>query len=302
MDLNVNNLGVDLMTVNGSKIYGPKGIGFLYKKTGVKIRPQIIGGGQEMRMRSGTENILLIVGMAKAFEIAQAERESETDRLTPLRNYFISEIVKKIPKVVLNGHAIKRLPNNVNVSILDIEGEALVLYMDAKGISFSTGSACTSESLDPSHVILALGKPYEFAHSSMRFTMGRSTTKEELDKYIWQVEEAKKRDHRKLGKELELFSVNENVGPGLVLWHPKGARIRLEIEDEGKGIPQEIVSKIFDPFFTTKDVGKGLGLGLSICHAIIEKHNGMITARSEPGKGSVFIVQLPKAQVKSKIK
>ncbi|KKT42232.1 hypothetical protein A2W54_02690 [Candidatus Giovannonibacteria bacterium RIFCSPHIGHO2_02_43_13] len=184
LDLNVNNLGVDLMTVNGSKIYGPKGIGFLYKKTGVKIKPQIIGGGQEMRMRSGTENILLIVGMAKAFEIAQAERESETDRLTPLRNYFISEIVKKIPKVVLNGHAIKRLPNNVNVSILDIEGEALVLYMDAKGISFSTGSACTSESLDPSHVILALGKPYEFAHSSMRFTMGRSTTKEELDKVL----------------------------------------------------------------------------------------------------------------------
>ena len=184
LDLNVNNLGVDLMTVNASKIYGPKGVGFLYKKTGVKIKPQIIGGGQETRMRSGTENIPLIVGMAKAFEIAQAEREFETDRLTPLRNYFIEQVMKKIPKVVLNGHAVKRLPNNINVSILDIEGEALVLYMDAKGISFSTGSACTSESLDPSHVILALGKPYEFAHSSMRFTMGRSTTKEELDKVL----------------------------------------------------------------------------------------------------------------------
>ena len=181
LDLNVNNLGVDLMTVNASKIYGPKGVGFLYKRTGVKIKPQIIGGGQEMRQRSGTENIPLIVGMARAFELAQAEKDAEATRLVPLRDYFISEVMKKIPKVVLNGHPIRRLPNNINVSILDIEGEALVLYLDAKGISFSTGSACTSESLDPSHVILALGKPYEFAHSSMRFTLGRSTTKEDLD-------------------------------------------------------------------------------------------------------------------------
>ncbi|MDP2668893.1 MAG: cysteine desulfurase family protein [bacterium] len=184
LDLNVNNLGVDLMTVNGSKIYGPKGVGFLYKRSGVKIKPQIIGGGQEMRMRSGTENIPLIVGLAKAFEIAQSERDSEAARLVPLRDYFISEVMKRIPKIVLNGHAVKRLPNNINVSILDIEGESLVLYLDSKGVSFSTGSACTSESLDPSHVILALGKPYEFAHSSMRFTMGRSTTKKELDKVL----------------------------------------------------------------------------------------------------------------------
>ena len=181
LDLNVNNLGVDLMTANASKIYGPKGVGFLYKRMGVKIKPQIIGGGQEMRMRSGTENVPLIVGMAKALELAQQEREAEAARLVSLRDYFIKEIINRIPKVVLNGHPIKRLPNNVNVSILDIEGEALVLYLDAKGISFSTGSACTSESLDPSHVILALGKPYEFAHSSMRFTLGRSTTKEDLD-------------------------------------------------------------------------------------------------------------------------
>lgn len=181
LDLNVNNLGVDLMTVNGSKIYGPKGAGFLYKRSGVKIKPQIIGGGQEMRIRSGTEAVPLIVGLAKAFEIAQLEREAEAARLVLLRDYFISEIIKCVPKTVLNGHATKRLPNNINISILDIEGEALVLYLDSKGISFSTGSACTSESLDPSHVILALGKPYEFAHSSMRFTMGRSTTKEDLD-------------------------------------------------------------------------------------------------------------------------
>ena len=134
-----------------------------------------------MRMRSGTENVAFIVGMAKALEIAQANKEKEMARLTPLRDYFISEIQKRVPKTVLNGHPTRRLRNNVNVSILYIEGEALVLYLDAKGIAFSTGSACTSESLDPSHVILALGKPYEFAHSSMRFTMGRSTTKKDID-------------------------------------------------------------------------------------------------------------------------
>ncbi len=181
LDLNVNNLGVDLMSVNASKIYGPKGVGFLYKRGGVKIKPQILGGGQEWRMRSGTEAIPLVVGMAEAFKIAQKEREEESGRLIPLRDYFISEILKKIPKVVLNGHPANRLPNNINVSILDIEGEALILYLDADGISISTGSACTSESLDPSHVILALGKPYEFAHSSMRFTLGRGTTKKDLD-------------------------------------------------------------------------------------------------------------------------
>ncbi|MEK9175569.1 MAG: cysteine desulfurase family protein [Patescibacteria group bacterium] len=181
LDTNVNNLGVDLMTINGSKIYGPKGIGLLYRRMGTKIKPMIYGGNQEMRLRAGTENISLIVGLAKAIKIVQEARITETKRLTSLRDYFIFELQKRIPKVVLNGHATKRLPNNINVSILDIEGESLLLYCDAKGISFSTGSACTSDSLDPSHVILALGKPYEFAHSSMRFTLGRDTTKEDID-------------------------------------------------------------------------------------------------------------------------
>jgi len=181
LDINVNNLGVDLMTINAAKIYGPKGVGVLYRRSGVPLKAQTIGGGQEMRMRGGTENIPCIVGFAKALEIAEASKEAEINRLTPLRDYFISELVRRISKTVLNGHPTKRLPNNINVSILDIEGEALVLYLDEKGISFSTGSACTSESLDPSHVILALGKPYEFAHSSMRFTLGRSTTKDDID-------------------------------------------------------------------------------------------------------------------------
>jgi cysteine desulfurase len=169
------------MTINASKSYGPKGMGLLYRKMGVALKPLMYGGGQEFRVRSGTENLPLIVGFAKTLEIAESLKKSETERLTKLRDYFITKLNELIPKIVLNGHPTKRLPNNVNVSILDIEGEALVLYMDAYGVSFSTGSACTSESLEPSHVILALGKPYEFAHSSMRFTLGRSTTKDDID-------------------------------------------------------------------------------------------------------------------------
>ncbi len=181
LDLNVQNLGVDLMSINGSKIYGPKGIGFLYKRSGVKIKPQMVGGGQELRMRSGTENIPLIAGLSKALKIAQEEKNTESKRLTELRDYFISEMMRRVPRVVLNGDAERRLPNNINVSILGIEGEALLLYLDSLGIACGTGSACTSESLEPSHVILALGKPYEFAHSSIRFTLGRSTKKEDLE-------------------------------------------------------------------------------------------------------------------------
>lgn len=187
LDIGVNNLGVDLMTINGSKIYGPKGIGFLYRRMGTKIKPMIYGGNQEMRTRAGTENVPLIVGLAKALELVQSAREEETKRLTVLRDYFIKELKSRVSKVVLNGNSTKRLPNNVNVSILDIEGEALILYCDAKGISFSTGSACTSDSLDPSHVILALGKPYEFAHSSMRFSMGKDTTKEDIDYVLFEL-------------------------------------------------------------------------------------------------------------------
>lgn len=186
LDVDVQKLGVDLLAMNGSKIYGPKGVGCLYMRRGVRVKPLIHGGGQENNLRSGTENIPGIVGFAKAFELAQTEREKENARLTELRDYFIGRLIKEIPKVVLNGHKTKRLPNNVNVSVLDIEGEAVILYMDEYGISMSTGSACTSITLDPSHVILALGQPYEYAHGSLRFTLGKRTTKEDLD-YVMQV-------------------------------------------------------------------------------------------------------------------
>ncbi len=181
LDLDVAKLGIDLLTINGGKIYGPKGVGALYVRRGVKLQPLVFGGGQEMRLRSGTENVAGIVGLAAALDIAQTEREHESLRLAALRDRLIAGIQERIPKTVLNGHATERLPNNVNMSVLDVEGEALLLYLDAAGISAATGSACDSVSLDPSHVVLAIGRPYEFAHSSMRFTLGRSTTDADID-------------------------------------------------------------------------------------------------------------------------
>ncbi len=183
-DLDVEKLNVDLMTVNGSKLYGPKGVGLLYIKQGIQLVPLIHGGGQERNLRSGTENVSGIIGFAKALELAQAEREDEVPRLTKLRDKLVSEILQNIPKTFLNGHPTKRLPNNANVSILDIEGEALILYLNEYNIYTSTGSACTSQTLDPSHVVIATGLPYEAAHGSIRFTLGRETTEEDINKVL----------------------------------------------------------------------------------------------------------------------
>lgn len=180
LDLDVSRLGVDMLTFNGSKMYGPKGIGCLFVRRGLKLQPLQFGGAQERMIRPGTENVAGIVGMAKALELAQADKETEVQRLSDLRDRFIEAIQSSIAKTRLNGSTSQRLPNNVNISFMDIEGEALVLYLDSKGIYASTGSACTSASLDPSHVILALGLPYEVAHGSIRFTLGRSTTWEDL--------------------------------------------------------------------------------------------------------------------------
>ncbi|MEK7150612.1 MAG: cysteine desulfurase family protein [Patescibacteria group bacterium] len=184
LDLDVKNLGVDLMVMNGSKIYGPKGVGALYVRKGVRIKPMFFGGAQEGKRRAGTENISGIVGFAEALKIANDERDEEGARVKNLRDKLIDGILKIIPRTVLNGDRDLRLPNNVNISILDIEGEGVILYLDSYGIACSTGSACTSESLDPSHVILALGRPYEYAHASIRFTLGRSTTREDVDRVL----------------------------------------------------------------------------------------------------------------------
>lgn len=180
LEMDVKKLGVDLMTINSAKIYGPRGVGALYIRQGVRPEPLIFGGGQESGLRGGTENAAGIVGFARALEIAQAEKNSENARLRELRDYAIREMLK-IPKSRLNGHPTDRLPNNVNISFLDTEGEAMVLYLDAKGVYASTGSACASGSLDPSHVILGIGMPYEAAHGSLRLTLGRKTTKEDMD-------------------------------------------------------------------------------------------------------------------------
>lgn len=180
LDLFVDQLHVDLLTVNGSKMYGPKGIGLLYVKRGIKLQPLQFGGSQERAIRPGTEHVAGIIGLAKALELVQNHRTQETERLRHFRDQLIEGLTQAIPKVRLNGHPLKRLSNNVNLSFMDIEGEALVLYLDAAGIYVSTGSACTSASLDPSHVILALGLPYEVAHGSLRFSLGHSTTAEDI--------------------------------------------------------------------------------------------------------------------------
>jgi len=185
LELDVEKLHVDLMTINGSKIYGPKGVGVLYKRRGVQIQPLIVGGGQEMNLRSGTENVPGIIGLTKALELAQKNRHDENMRLVDLRNYFYEQIRTKISKIKLNGpdlgNEFVRLPNNLNVTFMDVEGEAMLLYLDSYGIMCSTGSACTSTSLEPSHVLMALGLPYEYAHGSLRFTLGHCTKKSDID-------------------------------------------------------------------------------------------------------------------------
>jgi cysteine desulfurase len=181
LDINVKNLGIDLMTLNGSKAYSFKGTGLLYLKNGVEIIPLISGGGHEFGKRAGTENVAGIVGLAKALELAKKEKKQESKRLTKLRNYFIEKIQKEIPKIYINGSIKHRLPNNINISFEGIEGESIMLYLDKEGIQVSTGSACTSQTLDPSHVLIAIGKTHGLAHGSIRFTMGKYTTKKELD-------------------------------------------------------------------------------------------------------------------------
>ncbi|MGE5559861.1 MAG: cysteine desulfurase NifS [Chloroflexota bacterium] len=177
----VNELGVDLLTLSGHKIYGPKGVGALYIRRGTKLESLAKGGSHERGKRAGTENVPGIVGLGKACEIAASELEQERERLMGLRDKLIRGISERISDVKLNGHPTQRLPHNVNVSIKYVEGEAMLLNLDMKGIAASSGSACTSGSLEPSHVLLAMGVPHEVAHGSLRLTLGRMTTAEDID-------------------------------------------------------------------------------------------------------------------------
>lgn len=184
--VNIDALNADLLTVSAHKIYGPKGVGCLYVRPGVVLHPLIQGGGQEKKRRPGTENIPGIVGFGKAAELAAQELYTEHDRLIELRERLIEGILNTIPEVKLNGHRTLRIPGSVNVSIRYIEGESILLGLDMKGIAASSGSACTSGSLDPSHVLLAMGMSHEMAHGSVRMTLGRDNTLEDID-YVLEV-------------------------------------------------------------------------------------------------------------------
>lgn len=179
--IDVEEMNIDLLSASGHKLYGPKGIGMLYIRKGIKIKPLIHGGAQERNRRAGTENVPGIVGFGEAVKLASAELEQESKRLAALRDKLIDGILSSIPHSRLNGHPQKRLPGNVNISFEFIEGESMLLLLDMKGICASSGSACTSGSLDPSHVLLAIGLPHEKAHGSLRLTLGHFNTEEEVD-------------------------------------------------------------------------------------------------------------------------
>jgi cysteine desulfurase len=185
--LNVVESGVDLMTLSSNDLYGPKGVGALYIKKGLRLKPIMIGGGQENGMRSGSENITGIVGMGKAAELAKLEMGAESRRLTELRDRLIRGITESISESYLNGHPTIRLPNNANIRFSYIEGESLILSLDALGVQVSSGSACAAKTLEPSHVLLATGLKHEEAHGSLVFTLGKGNTMEHVEYVIEQM-------------------------------------------------------------------------------------------------------------------
>jgi len=182
--VNVDELKVDLLSISAHKLYGPKGAGALYIRKGTRSVSLIHGGEQEKRRRAGTENVPAIVGLGKAVELAGQTMNREVERLSYLRDKLIEGLVERIDNIRLNGHPRKRLPNNVNISIDFVEGESMLLNLDLEGICASTGSACSSSSLEPSHVLLALGLPAEQAHSSLRFTLGRENTEADVERVL----------------------------------------------------------------------------------------------------------------------
>lgn len=184
--IDVKEMNIDLLTMSGHKFHGPKGIGALYVRRGVRIEEIQHGGGHERNMRAGTENVPGIVGLGKAAEIAKNEMDSKVAHIAKLRDKLIKGVMEKIPHTKLNGHPTHRMPGNANFSFLFLEGESLLLNLDLRGIAASSGSACTSGSLDPSHVLLAMGLTHEVAHGSLRLTLGRGNTEDEVD-YCLQV-------------------------------------------------------------------------------------------------------------------
>ena len=179
--IDVDEMNIDMLSASGHKIHGPKGIGILYIRQGVKIRSFIHGGAQERQRRAGTHNVPGIVGMGKAVALANANMNATIQKESELRDYLIKRVLKEIPYSRLNGHECNRLPNNANFCFRFIEGESMLILLDQNGICGSSGSACTSGSLDPSHVLLAIGLPHEIAHGSLRLTLSEKTTKEEID-------------------------------------------------------------------------------------------------------------------------
>ena len=184
LPIDVNAMNIDILSMSGHKFYGPKGIGAIYIRKGTRIIPFMHGGGQERKKRAGTHNVPGIVGLGKAAEIAAARMEEEASHLVRLRDKLIKGILDRVEDVRLNGHPTERLPNNVNVCVEGAEGEAMLLSLDMEGICVSSGSACTSGTLNPSHVLLAMGIPPEIAHGSLRLTLGRSTTEAEIDFFL----------------------------------------------------------------------------------------------------------------------
>ncbi|MFC2002043.1 cysteine desulfurase NifS [Chloroflexota bacterium] len=182
--VDVNELGVDLLSMSAHKLYGPKGVGALYMRKGTRLIPFLHGGGQERGRRASTQNIPGIIGLGKAIEITRQEMGEEAARLTYLRDKLIKGILERVDHTRLNGHPVNRLPNNINVSIAFAEGESMCLGLDLEGICTSTGSACSSGSLEPSHILLALGLSHEQAHGSLRFTLGKWTNEEDIDRVL----------------------------------------------------------------------------------------------------------------------
>jgi cysteine desulfurase len=184
LPIDVDRMGIDLLSASAHKLYGPKGVGMLYIRPGTRIVPLLHGGEQENERRAGTENVAGIAGFGKAAGIALAEMEKEADRLTGYRDRLIDSVLGRVADSYLNGHRTSRLPNNTNFSFDFIEGEAIIMYLDADGICASTGSACSSASSEPSHVLMALGIPVERARGSVRFTLGRWTSTEDIDRVV----------------------------------------------------------------------------------------------------------------------